>query len=247
MTGADGSESEATAKATAADGSEIGVDGGPPLALVIGAGPGVGAAVARRFGQAGYDVSLVARDATRLDALGSQLQSEGITTGWTAVDITDEGDFAAAVRRFGERSGRIDVLHFNPSVTTMKDGLALAPAELLRDVHIGVAALLTAVQAARPYLPSGARVTATGSMSADVPWAAAASLGVQKAGLRSLVGALDETLHPLGVRAMTLTVRGVVDPGTKFAPNRIADALFRAAATPDRDWRTDVPYPDPAA
>ncbi len=59
-------------------------------------------------------------------------------------------------------------------------------------------ALLTAVQAVRPYMSAGARVTVTGSMAADQPWHKAASLGVQKAGVRNLVHSLDATLKPTG-------------------------------------------------
>ena len=140
-----------------------------PVLLVVGAGPGIGASVARRFGREGYDVALVSRSADRLTALGESLQGEGITTGWSAVDVTDEDGLRAAVERFGTRAGHLDVLHFNPSAFTHKDPLSLSPDELLDDVRLGVAPLLTLVQAARPYLRSGGRVVATGSMAADRP------------------------------------------------------------------------------
>ena len=47
---------------------------------------------------------------------------------------------------------------------------------------------------------SGGRITATGSMAADKPWNEAASLGVQKAGLRNLIRSIDTTLKPDGIR-----------------------------------------------
>ena len=49
---------------------------------------------------------------------------------------------------------------------------------------------------------SGARIVATGSMAADQPWNEAASLGVQKAGLRNLVSSIDTTVRDEGVRAV---------------------------------------------
>ena len=104
-------------------------------------------------------------------------------------------------------------------------------------------ALLTAVQAAEPFLSRGARVTATGSMAADEPWHEAASLGVQKAGLRNLVRSLDTTLRPHGVRAVSLTVNGTLAPGTGFDPERVADAIHAAASRPDDDsWTAEVPF-----
>jgi len=207
-----------------------------PVILVVGAGPGVGSAVARRFGMAGYDVALIARSATRLQSLGESLQADGITTGWTAVDVTDAAAFSGAVSRFGGHAGHIDVLHFNPSATTMKSPIELSPDELLADVNLGVASLLTAVQTARPFMPAGARVTVTGSGTADRPWTAAASVGVQKAALRNLVGALGDELKPHGVRAVTVTVRGLIKPGGRFDPAHVADATYTASTRPDADW-----------
>lgn len=213
-----------------------------PMIVVLGAGPGLGASVARRFGSAGYDVALVARSPEKLEALGKELQAEGITTGWTALDITDDQALTEAVTRFGGFSGHLDVLHFNPSVFTHKDPLSLTPDQLLADVRVGAAPLLTAVQAARPFMRSGARVTATGSMAADQPWHEAASLGVQKAALRNLVRSLDDTLKPDGIRAVSLTVKGTLEKGTAFDPNRVADAIY-AAATQDEDgWRSEIGY-----
>lgn len=89
--------------------------------VVLGAGPGVGSAVARRFGEDGYDVALVARSPERLAALGSELQEAGVTAGWTAVDLADAEELRAAVTRFGGHLGRIDTLHFNPSVYRAAD------------------------------------------------------------------------------------------------------------------------------
>jgi NAD(P)-dependent dehydrogenase (short-subunit alcohol dehydrogenase family) len=210
--------------------------------VVVGAGPGVGASVARRFGREGYDVALVARSPEHLEQLGTELQAAGVTTGWTPVDITDAEALTAAIERFGRHLGHIDVLHFNPSVFRHRDPLHVTAQELLEDLHVGAAALLTAVQAARPAMPAGARITVTGSMAADHPWHEACTLGVQKAALRNLVRSLDATLAPEGIRAMSLTVRGTLAPDTAFSPDRVADAIYTAAGTRDEDWRDEVVY-----
>jgi NAD(P)-dependent dehydrogenase (short-subunit alcohol dehydrogenase family) len=209
---------------------------------VLGAGPGLGAAVARRFGKAGYDVALVSRAPDSLEELGRNLQSDGITTGWTPLDLTDEAALTEAIHRFGEHSGQIDHLHFNPSAFTPKNPLELTVAELLADVALGVGSLLTAVQAARPYLRAGSRITATGSLSAEQPWAGAASLGVEKAGLRNLVKSIDATLAPDGIRAVTVTVAGTIKPDSSFDPNHIADTIFEAAETDEEFWADEVRF-----
>jgi NAD(P)-dependent dehydrogenase (short-subunit alcohol dehydrogenase family) len=213
-----------------------------PVVVVVGAGPGVGGSVARRFGREGYDVALVSRSEDQLAALGGDLQESGVIAGWSACDITDEAALRAAVTRFGEHAGRLDVLHFNPSAFTHQDPLSLSPRQLLQDVNLGVAPLLTLVQAARPFLRPGSRVLATGSMAADAPWHEAATLGVQKAGLRNLVKSIDATLRGDGIRAVSVTVNGTLERGTAFDPDRVADALFAAAGQREAEWRTEVPY-----
>ena len=213
-----------------------------PVIVIVGAGPGLGAAIAHRFGRSEYAVALISREEQQVEALGKELQSAGVTTGWTAVDITDSAAFRAAVDRFGGFSGTIDHLHFNPSAFREKDPLELTPDELLQDVHLGVGALLDAVQAARPHMSAGGRVTATGSLAADRPWNRAASLGVQKAGLRNLVFSLDATLKSDGIRAMSLTVNGTLEADTAFDPALVADALYDAAGRDDADWSPEVSF-----
>ena len=215
---------------------------GNPMIVVVGAGPGVGASVARQFGGNGYDVALVSRSEEALSSLGQTLQSEGITTGWSALDITDEDALRAAVERFAATAGRLDVLHFNPSAFTHKDPLALSVDDLLADVRLGVAPLLTLVQAARPFLQRGARIVATGSAAADRPWNEAASLGVQKAGLRNLIRSIDTTLATDGIRAVSVTVNGTLERGTAFDPDRVAEALYAAVHQPEDAWQVEVPY-----
>jgi NAD(P)-dependent dehydrogenase (short-subunit alcohol dehydrogenase family) len=136
----------------------------------------------------------------------------------------------------------VDVLHFNPSAFRQEDPLHLSVPHLLEDVALGVGALLTAVQAVRPFLRSGSRITATGSMAADQPWHEAASLGVQKAGLRNLVHSLDATLSPDGIRAVSVTVRGMLGEDGPFTPGRVAEAIHAAAHQDESSWASEVPY-----
>lgn len=212
------------------------------VVVIVGAGPGIGAAVARRFGQGGYDVALIARSEDKLATLGQELQSEGITVGWTAVDATDVDALTTAVARLGGHGGAIHHLHFNPSAFRLKSAIDLSVDELLSDIALGVASLLTAVRATRPFMSAGARITATGGATADRPWRDAASLGVQKAALRNLVTALDLALAPDGIRAMSLTVAGTVMSGTAFAPEQIADAIYDIGQTEAEFWASEIRF-----
>jgi NAD(P)-dependent dehydrogenase (short-subunit alcohol dehydrogenase family) len=210
--------------------------------VVVGAGPGVSGSLARRFADEGHDVALLGHDQAVLDELATDLGSRGVAVGHACVDVTDDAAARDAVRRFGEHAGRIDVLHFNPSTFREKDPLALTVPELLEDVALGVGALLTVVQAARPFMSAGGRISVTGSMAADQPWERAASLGVQKAGVRNLVHSLDKTLAPDGIRAVSVTVRGALAREGAFTPDRVAAAIWTAVTTDDADWRSEVSY-----
>jgi NADP-dependent 3-hydroxy acid dehydrogenase YdfG len=112
--------------------------------------------VARRSADEGYDVALLGVDRQALDDLTSDLEGREATVLPAQVDITDTQAATAAVRPAGEAWGRIDVLRFNPSAYREKDPLQLTVPELLEDVTLGVGALLTVVQAARPFLGAGA-------------------------------------------------------------------------------------------
>jgi NADP-dependent 3-hydroxy acid dehydrogenase YdfG len=215
-----------------------------PVLFVVGAGPGVSGSVACAWAAEGYDVGLVGLDPDALAALTERIRAvdDGATVESRTADLTDVPATTAAITGLGERFGRVDVLHFNPSALRQEDPLALTVEHLLADVALGVGALLTAVQAARPFLAAGSRITVTGSMAADEPWNQAASLGVQKAGVRNLVHSIDATLRDDGIRAVSVTVRGTLSDDGPFHPDRVAGALVAAARRPEEDWTTEVPY-----
>ncbi len=213
-----------------------------PVILVLGAGPGLGLAVARRFAREGYAAVLATRRAEQAQPLVSALEDEGHRAEGVGVDLLEPDGVARVVRGVGEQHGRIDVLHFNPSTWREKDPLDLTVPELLEDVTLGAGALLPAVQAARPFLRPGARILATGSVAADKPSYRAASLGVQKAAVRNLVASLDAALAAHGVRAVTVQVNGVLGKQGAFAPPVIADAMWQAVTRSEEAWSPLVPY-----
>ncbi|MEU7633566.1 SDR family NAD(P)-dependent oxidoreductase [Nocardia sp. NPDC049220] len=212
-----------------------------PVLLVLGAGPGIGLSVARLFARDGFATVLVCRWAAEAEPLAEQLRGEGFDAEGVGVDLADPADVGRVVAGVGERRGRIDVLHFNPSVFRQADPLQLSVPELIEDFTVGAAALLPAVQSARPFLAEGARVLVTGSAAADKPWNQAASLGVQKAAVRNLVTSLDTTLAPAGIRAVAVQINGVLGEGP-FTRDRVAEALYTAATRPAAAWTPHVSY-----
>jgi len=212
------------------------------VAIIVGAGPGVSGSFSRLLADDDWDVGLLGAAQDVLDELAEDLRGRGSTVGTALADVTDTDAATAAVTRMAEHTGRVDLVHFNPSAFREKDPLELTVPELLQDVALGVGALLTVVQAARPFMSAGGRVTVTGSMAADEPWNRAASLGVQKAGVRNLVRSIDATLEPDGIRAVSVTVRGTLAKEGPFTPDRVAEALFAAMNQDEATWQTEVPY-----
>ena len=145
-----------------------------------------------------------------------------------------------------EHTGRVDVLHFNPSAVREARARDLTAAQLLADLAVGTAGLLTAVHAVLPTLleQRTGTVLVTGSGVADHPFPGFASLGVQKAAVRNLTQALAADLRPEGIHVATVTVqRPAHADGTPTAPDAVADVLFALTEETSGDpaaWRTVV-------
>jgi NAD(P)-dependent dehydrogenase (short-subunit alcohol dehydrogenase family) len=211
--------------------------------LIVGAGPRLGGAIARRFGAAGYDVALLSDDEPSVAALGTALQDEGITAGWAVADTRDDEAIRAAIGRFAAHTGGIDVALHNVSVWRDASVLELTTEQVLADVHAGAASIFTIAQAVAPAMlaAGGGTIMATGSAAAEAPSPGAPTLGVQKAALRAVIRALALELGPQGVHCATVTINGVLGtPG--FEPASIADLYYEIATEPRDAWRTVVPY-----
>lgn len=211
-------------------------------ALVAGAGPGVSGHLARLLADEGHPLVLLGIDQDVLDELAAYAGAAGVTCESAVVDLTDDAAVRAVVAELVGRVGDVALVHFNPSAWRQEGPLTLTPAGLAEDVALGVGALLSVVQSARPAMPAGARVSVTGSMAADRPWHEAASLGVQKAAVRNLVHSLDAALQPSGIRAVSVTVRGTLAEEGPFSHGAVAGAIRAALEQDEASWRSEVPY-----
>jgi NADP-dependent 3-hydroxy acid dehydrogenase YdfG len=217
-----------------------------PHLLVVGAGPGISAATARRLGREGYAVGLVARREEALAELQSDLAGDGILAARAPADAADPVSLTAAVEMLLETFGPADVLLYNISVGRQVTVPDLAPVDLLDDLAAGAVGLQTAVRAVLPGMRErgAGTVLATGSGSADRPTGSMATLGVQKAALRALVEVQAAALAPEGIHVATATIRGLVGQGDRQVhPERIAALyadLVAETRGPRDQWRTVV-------
>ena len=86
------------------------------IALVTGANKGLGFEMARQLGQAGVSVLLAARDPQKGEAAAAKLRGEGLDAQFLKLDVTDNGDRAAASAFLQEKFGRLDILINNAGV-----------------------------------------------------------------------------------------------------------------------------------
>jgi NADP-dependent 3-hydroxy acid dehydrogenase YdfG len=216
-----------------------------PHLLIVGAGPGIAAATARRFGREGYAVGLVARREEALIELADALALDGVLAGRAPADAGDPESLSAAVGLLVETFGPADVLLYNVSVGRQAAVPELSPEDLLADLAAGAVGLQTAVRAVLPGMreAGSGTVLVTGSGAADRPIPSMATLGVQKAALRALVEVQARALAPEGIHVATATIRGLVGEGRQISPERIAELyaeLVAETAGPPGDWRTVV-------
>ena len=219
-----------------------------PHLLVVGAGPGIAAATARRFGREGYAVGLVARRTQALADLSDALALDGVVAGHAAADAGDPVSLAGAVGGLVNTHGPVDVLLYNVSVGRQIGVPELAPEVLLADLAAGVVGLQTAVRAVLPGMRQlgAGTVLVTGGGSADRPMTSMATLGVQKAAVRALAEVQAKALAPEGVHVATVTIRGLVGEDRQITPERIAELyaeLVAETAGPSEHWRSVVDVP----
>src|SRR3954466_15000138 len=82
--------------------------------VIVGAGPNLGLAIARRFGREGFAVGLVSRTQSKLDDLAGRLEADGIGAGGGAADIRDAAALTSAIESLAEKLGPVEVLEYSP-------------------------------------------------------------------------------------------------------------------------------------
>jgi short-subunit dehydrogenase len=199
------------------------------VCTIVGAGPGISMAVARRFAREGYTVVLIARRVEKLGKFMEELQHEG--NGAYAYSA-DAADFTALTRVFREIHHQInptDVLVYNVVAPRESSPSVLDAEKLVQDFRVNVAGALVAAQQVIPHMKAQRQGTIlfTGGGLALDPHPKYASIAVGKAGIRNLSFSLAAELESAGIHVATVTIAGIVRPGTSLDPDRIAEEYWR--------------------
>ncbi|NKF24071.1 SDR family NAD(P)-dependent oxidoreductase [Solimonas marina] len=202
---------------------------GRPVCFIVGAGPGIGAALAEAFVGEGFDIVLLSRGPLKLRNLCQELSRK--TGHYVAAYAADAGDPASLKR--GLDIARADfgdpqVLIYNAAAANLRAPGEIEPDVLVDEFRTNVGGALVAVQEVAPAMVKAKKGTIlfTGSGVAYEPAMKYASLSLGKAALRSLAYTLAQELGTHGVHVGTVTIHGFVQRGTRLDPQRIAQTFL---------------------
>ncbi len=206
-------------------------------AVVIGAGPGIGRAVAARFAKEGFSIAVIARSAATVEAVAASLPGRALAL---TADVADEAALRAALDRATAELGPPTVVVHNAAIIRADTVGELSATALLDTLAVNVASVLTAAAHSLPGMAERGRGTfvVTGGMPEPVPGYVSLSIG--KAAVRTAVELLDATYGPAGVHAATVTVGGPVAPGTAYDPDDIAEHYWALHGQPRAEWVREV-------
>lgn len=216
--------------------------------VVVGAGPGLGLSIARRFAREGAAVALVARNPQRLAGMVAELRDGGAQAHAFVADAADPDALRSALDAVRADVGEPTVLVHHLSAPVAGPPTAMSYEEFMRGLAAGIGALLVAAQQLVPAMRAARRgtVLVTGGGLAYHPNASYAGIAVQKAGVRSLALSLAQELAGDGIHVATITVEGFIQPGTYYDPDRIAEEFWAVHSEPVGSWRTEVRYRPPS-
>jgi NAD(P)-dependent dehydrogenase (short-subunit alcohol dehydrogenase family) len=215
-------------------------------AVIIGAGPGIGTSVERRFAAAGMPVGLIARTAASVDAARAAVVAAvpGVTVAGATADAGRDDQLRAALDALTGHLGVPAALIYNAGLV-QRD----RPGELSRERHVAAYAInvLGAMTAAVHVAPGmaeagGGTILITGGMPEPDPEFTSLSLG--KAGVRALTKLLASEYGPAGIHVATVTVGGAVAPGGPYDPDQIAGHYWRLYTQPRPAWEHEVAVGD---
>jgi NAD(P)-dependent dehydrogenase (short-subunit alcohol dehydrogenase family) len=164
------------------------------VAIVTGAGSGIGRAISRKLAGAGYRVVLAGRKLQTLEETMAELPAQPEPFA-VATDVTDAGSVEALFERVAARAGRIDVLVNNAGVFGAPVAVEDYPAEQwATTIETNLTGAFLCAQAAFRQMirqrPSGGRIINNGSLSAQVPRPNAIAYTASKHGVTGLTKAL---------------------------------------------------------
>jgi NAD(P)-dependent dehydrogenase (short-subunit alcohol dehydrogenase family) len=224
------------------------------VAVVVGVGPGLGAAVARRFARGGFAVALVARSRESIAPVATDIERAGGTALGVPADTTDQAAVGTAFARVRDALGAPEVLVYNAGFFAMGGILDIAPETFETAWKANCFGAFLAAREVLPAMVERGRGTVllTGATASLRGSANFACLAVGKFGLRALAQTLAREFGPRGVHVAHVVVDGAIDtpriraflpdrePHTLLAPDAIAETYWQLHCQDRTAWTLEL-------
>ncbi len=205
---------------------------------IIGAGPGLGLSLAKKFGEKGFRIAVISRNSEKLSIIVSELKELNIEVKSYVADVTDLVALKQAIQAIKKDFGSIDVLEFSPYAGwgTFTNVLETTPESVVEQVN---SYLLPAVLSVNEVLPdmmnngSGAILFTTG-ISAMFPLPFVGNGGIVMSGIRNYATNLYNALKEKGIFVGHLSIGTLIQAGTAGDPDVIAEAWYNLYEKKDR-------------
>jgi NAD(P)-dependent dehydrogenase (short-subunit alcohol dehydrogenase family) len=218
----------------------------PPYrkALVVGAGQGLSASLARAFAAQGVDVALAARDTEKLRALASETGAHVF-----ACDAQIEADVDRLFADVEREIGSPDVVVYNPSARVRGPLVTLPTDDVRRSLMVTAfgAFLVAQRAAARMLLHQHGAILFTGASASVKGYAESAPFAMGKFALRGLAQSMARELAPKGIHVAHFVIDGAIrrrgqsDPDDRsLDPDAIASAYMSVLMQPRSAWTWEI-------
>jgi NAD(P)-dependent dehydrogenase (short-subunit alcohol dehydrogenase family) len=210
------------------------------VAAVVGVGPGLGAAVARRFAS-GYAVALVARGEEKLALLAREIGDAGGRALPVPADVSRAEDIDAAFDRVRRELGDVDVLVYNAAMRPFGRLMETKPSTFETTWRVNAFGAFLCSRAVVPgMLARGSGVLLfTGATAGTKPFPTSAAFGPAKFALRGLAQVLARDLGPQGVHVAYVNVDGPIDMPFihRLRPDLEKEDMLDPAAIAETYWQ----------
>jgi NAD(P)-dependent dehydrogenase (short-subunit alcohol dehydrogenase family) len=214
-------------------------------ALIVGAGSGLSASLARLFAREGFEVALAARNAEKLTALCAEVGASSF-----ACDASIPADVDQLFERLDHEVGPPDIVIYNAGGRVRGPLIDLDPAEVEQTVAVSAfGGFLVAQQAARRMLPRGrGSILFTGASASVKGYPHSAPFAMGKFALRGLAQSIARELAPKGIHVAHFVIDGAIRPNSSAAdaaesrldPDAIARTFLDIARQPRSAWTWEV-------
>ena len=193
------------------------------VALIVGAGSGLSAALARQLTQRGYRCILAARNVAKLAALCSETGATGIEC-----DVSADGAVAHLFAQIDATGAAPSVMVYNPSARVRGPLVDLEPAAVAHALAVtAFGGFLVAQEAVRRMLKVGnGTIVFTGASASVKGYAQSATFAMRKFALRGLAQSMARELAPQGIHVAHVVIDGGIRSAARAVPPEHPDSLL---------------------